>query len=379
MNPNVLPSAAVEIDAAGLTKSDLPTPALCVDLAAFEANLATVAAQCRTTGRAFRPHAKTHKCPAIARRQAAAGAIGISVATLGEAEAMVDAGLRGILLTSPIVDPKKAARLMALARRTDVMVAVGQERPADLLAEAASAAKLRLDVLVDVDVGDRRTGALPGDAALALAQHIAGRPSLRVCGVQAYAGHASHVVGFEAREKASREALAKAVETKHLLARAGFDARILSGGSTGTYNIDSAIDGVTELQVGSFVFMDVDYRRIGGRGQAVYTDFRPSLTVLTSVVSTTHVDRVTIDAGTKAIDTTTTHRPDPVDRPGLLYAKAGDEFGVLTADGVRLPELGERLEFLVPHCDPTVNLYDRLYACRGNRVEAIWPVFARRG
>src|SRR5262249_24862346 len=149
----------------------------------------------------------------------------------------------------------------------------------------------------------RRTGSLPGEPAVELARQIGRTSRLKLQGVQAYAGHASHTVRFEARQKVSREANGKAVETKKLLQNGGLQAKILSGGSTGTYNIDSTIDGFTELQVGSYVFMDVDYRRIGGAGgQAVYADFQPSLTVLTTVVNATHADRVSIDAGTKAID-----------------------------------------------------------------------------
>src|SRR5262249_34209295 len=150
----------------------------------------------------------------------------------------------------------------------------------------------------------------------------------------------------------------------------------LSGGSTGTYDIDSAIDGVTELQVGSYVFMDVEYRRIGGRkGQEVYDDFRPSLTVLTTVVSAAHADRVTVDAGTKALDTTVPYRPQARGWEGIAYRPGGDEFGILTVEkGGKLPRLGDRVEFLVPHCDPTTNLYDRIYAMRGDKVEAVWPV-----
>jgi D-serine deaminase-like pyridoxal phosphate-dependent protein len=260
------------------------------------------------------------------------------------------------------------------------MLSVGSKQQVALLAQAASAAGVEIKVLVDLDVGDRRTGSLPGEPALELAQYIGKAARLRLVGVQAYAGHASHTVGFEARQQTSRTAMQKAVETRRLLERSGFDAKILSGGSTGTYNIDSAIDGVTELQVGSYVFMDVDYRRIGGSdGQAVYKDFQPSLTILTTVVNATHPDRVTVDAGTKAVDTTTTHRPEPKNAPGLVYARAGDEFGALsTESGGKLPALGERVEFIVPHCDPSVNLYDRLYACRGDKVESIWPVAARR-
>ena len=308
-------------------------------------------------------------------------ALGICVATVPELEAMAAAGIGGLLLTSPIVETGKIDRVVALAKAGHkLMVAVGHAREAELLAAATESAQAELDVLVDVDVGDKRTGCLPGAPAVDLARQIASSRRLHVRGVQAYAGHASHAVGFEERQRVSRAAMAKAVESRELIAKDGFDAAILSGGSTGTYNIDSAIDGVTELQVGSFIFMDMDYRRIGGRGgEAIYSDFQPSLTVLTTVISATHSERVTVDAGTKAIDTTTAHRPDAKGRPGLIYAKAGDEFGAVTLEGdAKLPKLGERIEFIVPHCDPSVNLYNRLYACRGEKVEAIWAVVARR-
>jgi len=374
-------AAAAALDPAGLTKATIPTPALVVDLDAFEANVKKMADHCRQAKCGFRPHAKTHKCPAIAQRQMAAGALGICAATVPEAEALAAAGIRGVLLTSPIVDTGKIGRMVALASSgADVMLSIGSQKQTTLLAEAAEAAKVDIPVLVDLDVGDRRTGTFPGEPAVELAKQIGRSKRLQIKGVQAYAGHASHTVGFEARQKVSREAIGKAVETKKLLQKAGFDAQILSGGSTGTYNIDSAIDGFTELQVGSYVFMDVDYRRIGGAdGQTVYADFQPSLTVLTTVVSAAHLDRVSVDAGTKAVDTTTTHRPEPKNRPGLVYAKMGDEFGAVTIEGGgKLPELGDRLEFIVPHCDPNVNLYDRIYACRGDKVEAIWPIAARR-
>jgi D-serine deaminase-like pyridoxal phosphate-dependent protein len=372
------PFAAVDVQ--GLTKADLPTPALLVDLDALEANLKTMAEHCQRAGCGFRPHAKTHKCPEIARRQVAAGALGVCAATVPEAEAMVAAGVRGVLLTSPIVERGKIARMVALAKQGgEVLLAVGHPREGELLASAAEAGSVTLDILVDVDVGDRRTGILPGQPALDLAHLLVKSKRLRLRGVQAYAGHASHAVGFERREKVSREAMGKAVDTRDRLAKAGLEVPILSGGSTGTYNIDSPIRGVTELQVGSYVFMDVDYRRIGGKSGAVYTDFQPSLTVLTTVVSTTHADRVSVDAGTKAFSTDVPHTPEAKGWPGLSYRRAGDEFGSITAqDGARLPQLGDRLEFLVPHCDPTVNLYDRIYAVRGDKVEAVWPIAARK-
>jgi 3-hydroxy-D-aspartate aldolase len=372
--------AAAADDWVGRRKDDLPTPALLLDLDAFEFNLKTMADHCRRSGCGFRPHAKTHKCVEVGKRQVASGALGVSTATVPEAEAMVAGGIRGVLLTSPVVDAGKIARMVNLVRNGgEVMLSVGHPRQAEMLARAAEAAHVKVDVLVDVDVGDRRSGILPGAPAQDLAVQMAKSGNLRVRGVQAYSGMSSHTVGFEKRQQVSRQAMTKAVETRDLLTKAGLDAPMVSGGSTGTYNIDSTIPGVTELQVGSYVFMDVDYRRIGGKSGAVYTDFKPSLTVLTTVVSATHADRVSLDAGTKAFATDVPYKPEARDWPGIVYARAGDEFGSLTAEGGgKLPRLGDRLEFIVPHCDPTVNLYDRLYAVRGDRVEAVWPISARR-
>jgi D-serine deaminase-like pyridoxal phosphate-dependent protein len=368
-------------DVSSWTRADIPTPALLLDLDRFEANVKTMVEECRRRGVGLRPHAKTHKCPEIARRLVAAGALGASVATVPEAEAMAAGGVKSVLLTSPILDPRKAARMAALASGgSDILVAVGHPRTAQLLAEAAAAGGVVLNALLDLDVGDGRFGIPPGDAALELARTIARSKSLRLRGVQAYSGLSSHVNGFEARERSSRAAMGQAVAMRERLEKAGLKTDILSGGSTGTYNIDSTIQGVTELQCGSFVFMDVGYRKIGGKdGGATYADFAPSLTVLTTVVSASHPEKVSIDAGIKAFSSDTTDTPDAKDRPGLHYRRFGDEFGLITADpGAELPRLGDRFEFYVPHCDPTVNLYDRIYALRGEKVEADWPVEARR-
>lgn len=375
-----LAATPTEAELKGKSKAELPTPALLVDLDAFENNLKVVVEQCKRTGCGFRPHAKTHKCPEIARRQVAVGALGGCAATVPEAEALVAGGIRGVLLTSPIMEPHKIARMVALAKREEqVILAVGHPKQAELLSEAAEAAGITVNVLVDVDIGDRRTGIMPGAPALDLARAMAKSKHLRLRGLQAYAGHASHTVGFEQRVKTSQESMGKVIQTKDLLLKAGLEAGIVTGGSTGTYNIDSHIQGVTELQVGSYIFMDVDYRRIGGKSGAVYTDFIPSLTVLTTVVSATHADRVSCDAGTKSFSTDVTYKPEAKGREGLTYTRAGDEFGYISNEGGgTLPKLGERLEFLVPHCDPTVNLYDRIYAMRGDKVDSIWPIAARR-
>lgn len=361
-----------------MKKSQIPTPALLVDLDKFEANLKAMADHCREAGVGIRPHSKTHKCPAVAKRQMAAGALGICAATVAEAEGLAAAGITGILLTSPIVEPVKIDRMLkVVASARGTMLAVGHPHEVELLAAAADRDGVNIDVLVDIDVGDRRTGVPPSEA-MALANFIEDFPRLKVRGVQAYAGSASHIVGFEARKARSQEMMQLAADMRRELAKAGFDVKIFSGTSTGTYNIDPAV-GVTELQCGSYVFMDVDYRRIGGSGGELYSDFAPSLTLLATVVSASHRDRVTIDAGTKSIDTTTTFDPEPVGRSGLDYARGGDEFGILTVvDGGAMPRIGDRLEFIVPHCDPTVHLHDRLYAVRGDDVVEVWPLVARR-
>ena len=361
-------------------KADLPTPALLVDLDLLDANIAAMAAHCRRDGCQIRPHAKTHKCPEIARRQVAAGARGISTATVAEAEAMVAAGLPGVLLTSPIVDPGKIARMVELVRAGgDVLLAVGHPRQVQLLAEAAEAARVRVAVLVDLDVGDRRFGILPGEPALELARQISRHPSLSIRGVQAYRGGAAHIAGFEARRAASEAALGPAVATCHELRRAGFTIEFLSCGSTGTYNIDSRLPVEVELQSGSYVFMDNEYRAIGGREAALYDDFHRGLTVLTTVVSATHADRVTVDAGIKSFASDTEFAPSAKDHPGLVYHFHGDEFGAITAEpATPLPPIGAQIEFYAPHCDPTVNLYDRIYAVRGDMVEAVWEITARK-
>ncbi len=364
-----------------ICKADLSTPALLVDLELLDANIEAMADHCRREGCQIRPHAKTHKCPAIARKQIAAGARGISTATVAEAEAMVRAGLPGVLLTSPIVDRGKIARMVELIRSGgDVLLAVGHPLQVNLLAEAAESARVRVNVLVDLDVGDRRFGIAPGLPALELARKIDRHPSLQIQGAQAYLGLAAHIHGFEARRAASLEAMGRAIETVDLLGRSGFNVGFLSCASTGTYNIDCRLPVEVELQSGSYVFMDNEYRAIGGRdGAGAFDDFQRSLTVLTTVVSANHPDRVTVDAGTKSFASDSAFGPEAKHHPGLNYQFHGDEFGRVTAQpGTPLPQIGDRLEFYTPHCDPTVHLYDRLHAVRGDVIENVWKIAARK-
>jgi D-serine deaminase-like pyridoxal phosphate-dependent protein len=295
---------------------------------------------------------------------------------VSEAEVMAGAGLPGILLTSPIADRGKVDRMVGLKRRgNDVMLAVSHALQADMLDDAAKAAEVTLDVLLDLDVGDRRMGVEPGEPAEALVERIGRCRALNLIGVQAYSGAASHVVGHEARCKFSLKALGDAVKQRDRLSSQGFDARILSVGSTGTFDIDALIPGVTELQCGSYIFLDEDYRAIGGAEP--FETFAPSLSVLATVINERE-DLAIIDAGIKAFATDVPILPGVPGRADLVYTRRGDEFGQLSTSSGRIPRLGDRLMLTVPHCDPTVNLYDRLYALRGDRVEAVWPILARR-
>jgi D-serine deaminase-like pyridoxal phosphate-dependent protein len=362
-----------------IVRDEIPTPALLLDLDRFEANLARMAAHVQRAGKNLRPHAKSHKCPDMARRQIAAGAIGVACAKLGEAEVMTTAGIRGVLITTEVVSPGGIRRLMRLCGQApDTLVVVDHPDNVAALARAADADGVTVNVLIDVDVGGRRTGVAGGEPALRLGRLAAEQRRLRLRGLQGYAGQCAHVVGWLARRDASRKAMAPLMETRALFEHAGLPVEIVAGGSTGTYDIDTELPGLTELQAGSYCAMDLDYRRIGGRDGDVLSDFAMALTVVATVVSVPERDRAIVDAGFKAFATDRPFGPVPVQRAGVTYSWAGDEHGRLAlADPDPPVRLGERIEFFPPHCDPTFNLYDRVHALRGDRVEAVWEISAR--
>ena len=357
---------------------DLPTPSLVLDLERFEANLERMNSFTRLHGIRLRPHAKTHKCVEIARRQLAGGAIGICVATLAEAEVMVRGSIGGLLITGEIVGEPKVSRLIQLVSRApETMVVVDNAGNAQELQQAAGSAGVRIPVLIDLDIGQNRTGIQPGEPALRLAESITGAKNLELRGICAYAGHVAHVSGFENRRASSRHAMELAVATRDVLLKNGHNAEILTGASTGTYNIDFEIEGMTELQSGSYVFMDVDYRRIGGKSGAVYEDFAPALCVLATVIHRSG-NKAVVDAGLKAFSTDRPFGPEPLGLSGANYEFAGDEHGRLVLDNPsREIKLGDKLRFIIPHCDPTVNLYDRFYCVKSDSVEDVWPIMER--
>jgi D-serine deaminase-like pyridoxal phosphate-dependent protein len=359
--------------------AELPTPALLVDEAALERNLAKMAAHAAAKKIGLRPHVKTHKCPLLAKRQLALGALGVCAAKVSEAEALVDAGIDRVLITSPLASADKFERVAALAKRAPglqvVLDAPGAARAFDA---AAARAGVTLGVLIDLDTGTRRTGIQPGEAALALARVVTASRHLRFDGLQAYSGHVMHVAGREERKKKSLESLAGALDTKALLERSGIAVRTLTGGGTGTYDIDCDVPGMTDLQVGSYLFMDVQYRMIGDADGELFDTFEPSLTVLATAISQPVPQLITIDAGFKAFAHEPNAPPQFKDRAGLTYFYGGDEHGICayTSDA-RALALGDKAELIVSHCDPTVNLYDAYHVVRDGVVRELWPITAR--
>lgn len=349
-------------------KADLWTPALLLDMDRFERNLQRMQQQVSLEGKLLRPHAKAHKCAEISRRQVAAGAAGVCVATLAEMDLMHSAGI-GTLLTTPVASKSKTDFVAGLARRGgDVRVVVDHADQVVLYQNSAEEAGCTLNVLVDLDVGDHRTGVPCDERAIVLSRQVAAAANLRFAGLQAYSVSASHTEEWEDRQAHSGDAIAKAVPIQRELLRLGLDAATLTGGSTGTWDIDTKIAELSEMQAGSYPLMDVAYKRIGG------VPFEPAMTVLATVVSASHSDRVTVDAGFKAFATDRPFGPQALELEDAEWRWGGDEHGILQFDKPHGLRPGYRIEFLAPHCDPTTNLYDRIYCCRGNDVEAVWPL-----
>lgn len=361
------------------SRQALNTPALVVDADALERNIAAMASFAATGGLNLRPHAKTHKSVDIAKAQIAAGALGVCCAKLGEAEALSEGGIEGILITSPVVGEAAVARLVALAAKEPTLMSSADNLAAvAAIGAAARAAETKVTIVVDLDPGLRRTGcATPADA-VALAEMVAGHQALAFGGVQFYCGAEQHIEAYADRRAAVIEKTAKLTETLEMLKAAGLPAPIVTGGGTGTHAIDAELGVFTELQVGSYIFMDHQYEVCALRSEGPQP-FETSLMIDARVVSANHPMLVTVDAGLKAMATEA--GPPPIlagAADGSQYRFMGDEQGaVVPPRGVAPPKLGEVVTLAAPHCDPTVNLYDAYHLVRGDTLEAIWPVTAR--
>jgi D-serine deaminase-like pyridoxal phosphate-dependent protein len=356
----------------------LATPCLLLDADAFEHNLAAMMDLARRYGRQVRPHVKAHKCTTIGRRQLEAGAVGLCCATVREAEVMAEAGLEGILVTSPVTAPAMIERLARTRDRVDdLAVVVDGDAGLEALA-AGGSAKRPLGVVVEIDVGQGRTGVTrPGDA-VRLARRVAGLPQLRYRGVQAYYGHLQHVPAYADRKAKAAEQWARLRPFLEALGAAGLRPEIVTGGGTGTYRLDLEEGPFTEIQPGSYLFMDKQYGAIelapGGAAP-----FRMSLTVATRVISANQPALVVLDAGFKAMATDA--------GPALVaggaavdatYQFMGDEHGGLRfGAGAARPSVGDLVTLVAPHCDPTVNLHDWFHVMRDGRLVDVWRIDAR--
>ena len=359
----------------GIALDEIDTPALVVDLDAIEGNIARMAKAVEGGAVRLRPHAKSHKCAEIARKQIAAGAVGVCSQKVSEAEALVAGGVADVLVTNEIVCKTKVARLARLAHDAKVAVLADDAGNVAALDAAARSERVRLDVLVEIDVGAHRCGIEPGEPALALARSIASCRNLRFAGLHAYHGAAQHVRSAEERRAAIAAAADKARMTKMLIEKAGMACDTITGAGTGTFLIEGASRVFNEIQPGSYVFMDADYNR--NAWEEGWPRFVQSLFVLATVMSAPSPDRAVVDAGLKA-SSVDSGMPLVHQRAGVEYAKASDEHGVLKiASGAKAPKLGEKILLVPGHCDPTVNLYDWFVCVRKGKVEALWPVTAR--
>ena len=366
----------------GFLKKDLhelPTPAMLVDLDLLERNIHTLAQYLEGTPVAFRAHAKTHKCLEVAKMQLAAGGRGLCAAKLGEADYLIRGGIKDVVITAPIVGPLKSARLLELhAMSPDLKVVVDNGQNAMDLSAAALAARRTLKVLIDVNVGQNRTGLGTPEEVVALAQLVGKQKGLEFIGLQGYQGNAQHTVGFENRRTREMQANERVVAARQALEKAGFAVQIVSVGGTGSYNVDAEYPGVTEIQPGSYVYMDTHYSNIGGKGSPsdAYSDFGNSMSILTTVISRPNRGTAVVDAGITAL-TMDERVPTAVGMTGAVYTSA-EEYGVLTLqDPSRDLKVGDTLQMLPGHCCTTVNLYDVCFATRNGTVEHVWSIEGR--
>ena len=359
----------------GMPLADVDTPALILELDPFERNLRRLHESLAGVQVAVRPHAKSHKCPQIALRQMALGAVGVCCQKVSEAEALVEGGVADVLIANEVVGAAKLRRMVALCTQARIAVCADNAENIDALDRAARAQGVVLDVLVEINVGANRCGVEPGAPAVTLAQQITNCANLRFGGLQAYQGAAQHVRKVDERRAAIEGAVASVRRTRDLLSEAGIGCPKVTGAGTGTYVFEATSSAYDELQAGSYIFMDADYARNDWTESGI-PRFEHSLFVWTTVMSRTTAERAIVDAGLKA-SSVDSGMPRIADGGPAEYIKASDEHGVIQVNGATGYAVGDKLKLIPGHCDPTVNLYDHFICVRNGRVEAIWPITAR--
>ncbi len=377
-------------------KSDLETPCLILDSDIVGQNLQKMQQFADSKGKKLRPHAKTHKCTTLAKKQIERGAIGVCAAKVSEAEKLAAAGIEGILITGPVVTPQQIKKVVGLRSLSpSLMVTVDHEENIKNLSAALRQSNLILDVLLDIDAGLKRTGTPPSNA-LTLAGKILSEKNLRLRGIQAYAGHIQHIIPYEERKKASYKCFEEVIPVFNTLKKEIEGFTIFSASGTGTIGIDSNIPEITEHQVGSYVCMDAEYLPVENplgvelsKNGKDSISFNAALRLLTTVVSVNQKGFVTVDAGLKSLYSdgavpqifTREFAGQPkVDSSmaGMKYDWFGDEYGkIIYAEDSKAPALGTVFELIVSHCDPTINLFDRFYITKGSEVVDTWEIDLR--
>jgi len=361
----------MQISPIGLAVSELDTPALLIDLELLQHNIDRMAGHLRDRGVAWRPHAKAFKCPAIAHILRRAGAIGVTVAKVSEAEVMVDGGIEDILIAHLVVGPSKVARLAALQRRADVKVTVDHPDHVDPLGRAALAAGVTIGVLVDVDLGMKRTGVATAGAALELARHVSANPGLRFDGLMGYEGHTLMIADPAEKRAAVAAALAKLLHARDVAAAAGLECRIISAGGSGSYQYTADIPGITEIQAGGGIFACQYYTKI-----CQVTGHRPALTLLATVVSRPAPERAILDIGQKSISQ---HQTPPIlrDYPDCQVTGLSAEHATIAVNPRNLLQIGEKVHVIPGYSDFTFVLHDRVLGFRQGLVAAAWDLLGR--
>src|SRR5262245_40190119 len=345
--------------AVGMSLDDIDTPALLIELNAYERNLDRMSNRFERSPARLRAHAKTHKCPIIAVQQIARGAVGICCQKVSEAEAMVDGGVHDVLVSNQVVGKSKLMRLAALAKRAKVAVCADDIQNVHELAEAAAAFGVSLPVLVEIDVGAARCGVPPGEPAVSLAKQISSHSSLHFAGLQAYHGAAQHIYDADKRRQTIERSSALTRQTVEGIRAAGFECNWVTGAGTGTFEFEISSGIYTEIQAGSYIFMDADYRRVKGTSE----QFEHSLFVLSTIMSRPTPERAVCDAGLKS-HSVDSGLPQVFQRADIEFVAASDEHGTLRLHNPAIaPKLGEKLWLIPGHCDPTVNLYEWFNAC----------------
>lgn len=359
-----LPSPGDPLDA-------LDTPCLLLDLDVFESNIQTMSRFLGARGVAWRPHAKCYKSTKLARAVLDSGAIGLTCAKLGEAEVFAAAGITDLLIANPLVGQKKLDRLVALGEIADPIAIVDGREHVQALSAAASAAGVTLRTMIEVDIGMERCGVRPGEPARRLAELIAGAAGLELAGIMGYEGHLLRLPNPAEKGRRIAAAIRELVATRDAIEAAGLRCGIVSAGGTGSYHYTAGLEGVTEIQAGGGVFMDLMYRELCG-----VEDLDFALTILATVTSRPAPDRAIIDAGRKAMHPDL-HLPVVSERGDLRVRSLSAEHGILEVIEGAGPALGERLRLLPGYCDLTTVLHDRILCVRGGALEAIWPLEAR--